>query len=248
MAIPEPDRTIFLISELGRGAQKAFENAEQLFREASLLQANGALSRALFLHQISMEECAKVASLGASAVSLLTGLEVHIEKVWRNLTGHKAKNYINAYMLSPTEQENEARERGDLKGSIEAFNKLQAAFHQESNTAKNASLYVDFKDGTFVAPRERITEAMVTALAVKNSEFLAVTYQQVNMLMHWKDNIGDAQASLTWYKTRLEKLRSEAPDSIEVALTSLIQERLESEVANRNRAETGREETGSQTK
>jgi AbiV family abortive infection protein len=223
-----------------------FENAEQLFKEASLLQANGALSRALFLHQISMEECAKVENLGASAVSLLIGLEVDIEKVGMKLTSHKAMNYINAYMLSPTEQENEARERGDLKGSIEAFEKLQAAFHQESNTAKNASLYVDFKAGTFVAPRERITEAMVSALAEKNSEFLAATYQKVKMIMHWKDNIGDAQESLRWCKERLQKLRSEKPENIETALTTLIREMLDGGVSNQKRAETGRKETGPQ--
>jgi AbiV family abortive infection protein len=54
-------------------ATKVRDNAEQLFCEAKLLRAAGALSRVLFLHQISLEECAKVDMLGAWTVSHLTG-------------------------------------------------------------------------------------------------------------------------------------------------------------------------------
>jgi hypothetical protein len=49
-----------LLRKLVSGAQKTFENAELLFQEASLLRGAGFLSRALFLHQISLEECAKI--------------------------------------------------------------------------------------------------------------------------------------------------------------------------------------------
>jgi hypothetical protein len=47
------------LSQLTRGAEKTFQNAETLFLEAKILSSAGALSRALFLHQISLEECAK---------------------------------------------------------------------------------------------------------------------------------------------------------------------------------------------
>jgi AbiV family abortive infection protein len=39
-----------------------FENAERLYYEATVLAAAKAFSRALFLHQISMEKLAKVGS------------------------------------------------------------------------------------------------------------------------------------------------------------------------------------------
>ena len=71
------------------------------------------------------------------------GADVDPKKLSVTLARHKAKNSTNAYMLMPTKEETEARERGDWQGSLEAFAKLQAKFHLESNTEKNASLYVD---------------------------------------------------------------------------------------------------------
>jgi AbiV family abortive infection protein len=55
-----------LFKLLAAGAQKVFENATGLYKEALILTKVGALSRALFLHQISMEECAKVEILGTA--------------------------------------------------------------------------------------------------------------------------------------------------------------------------------------
>ncbi|MCI0428812.1 MAG: AbiV family abortive infection protein [Nitrospiraceae bacterium] len=232
-----------LLSELARGAKKAFENAEKLFQEASLLRDKGALSRALFLHQISMEECAKVELLGTWATSLLMDVDVDVTELAAKLASHKAKNYTNAYMLATTEEETEARERGDWKGSTEAFDKLQAAFHLESNTAKNASLYVDFNDGRFVAPEERITEVMVSAIGEKNSGFLGLMYPKLKMLLGWEENIPDLEKSFAWFKTRIEDLRSEMPDEPELALSTLMQEMLERALANRKEKGSVGEET-----
>lgn len=62
-----------LLSELLRGVEKTFENAEALFREASLLAQARCLSRALFLHQISLEECGKIEILGRMGYELADG-------------------------------------------------------------------------------------------------------------------------------------------------------------------------------
>lgn len=221
------------LSELARGAKKAFENGDQLFQEALLLRANGALSRALFLHQISMEECAKVELFGSWATSLLMGAKLNANKLSDALASHKAKNYANAYMLTPTKEETEARERGDWKGSLKEFAKLQAGFHLESNTAKNASLYVDFKDGKFVAPAERITDTMLSAIAARNSDFLSFMYPKVNMLSGWEDSIDDLEQTCAWFKTRAEELRSEMPDDPERAFSTLLKEMLERGMMNR---------------
>jgi hypothetical protein len=53
-----------LLTKFLRGAQKVFANAEALNGEARILAGAGATSRALFLHQISLEECAKIQIIG----------------------------------------------------------------------------------------------------------------------------------------------------------------------------------------
>jgi AbiV family abortive infection protein len=99
--LPSFDRA--LLSELARGAQKTFDNADALYREAKLLGASGALGRALFLHQISLEECAKIETLGAWATSLLAGYSVDEKKVVVGFASHARKNRTNAYMLAGRE-------------------------------------------------------------------------------------------------------------------------------------------------
>jgi len=59
-----------LLSEFNRGAKLIFNNAEVLFQEAEVLRKNGSYARSLFLHQISMEECAKVEMIGAWATTV----------------------------------------------------------------------------------------------------------------------------------------------------------------------------------
>src|SRR5260370_41359928 len=88
-----------LLREIVRGAQKTFENAEALFKEASLLGNAGFLSRALFLHQISLEECAKIEMLGTYATSLLMGHNINFGKVRAAMVSHSHKNRTNAYFL-----------------------------------------------------------------------------------------------------------------------------------------------------
>ena len=78
--IAEATRTA-LLNELARGVQLRFPNAEQLFREASLLRESGTMNRALFLHQISMDDCATVELPGAWPASLLMGTPIDISKL-----------------------------------------------------------------------------------------------------------------------------------------------------------------------
>jgi hypothetical protein len=61
---------------------------------------------------------------------------------------------------------------GDFSGAVNAFSDMQKRFHMKANSAKNAALYVDFVDGQFVAPNERITPQMVAEAATLNEEFL----------------------------------------------------------------------------
>jgi AbiV family abortive infection protein len=141
--MPGIDR-VFL-GELARGAEKTFENAEALFREAKILSAAGAFGRALFLHQISLEECAKIEVMGAWATSILAGIAVDEKNVLAGLTRHGYKNRTNAYMLEGSVEETAAKQHGDWKAALAEFRKLQEEFHAQSNAAKNSSLYVDFR-------------------------------------------------------------------------------------------------------
>src|SRR5690554_704085 len=65
-----------IVSEIARGANAVFRNADELWSEACALAQLQHFSRALFLHQISLEECAKVDMLGAWATSLLLDHDV----------------------------------------------------------------------------------------------------------------------------------------------------------------------------
>src|SRR5688572_23003829 len=107
-----------LLEELLRGAKKSFENAELLWWEATRLLECESTGRALFLHQISLEECGKIEILGGWATSLLMGHEVDMAKVRAALVRHQAKNNANAYSLEASEEEKAARERGDWKSAM----------------------------------------------------------------------------------------------------------------------------------
>jgi AbiV family abortive infection protein len=102
--------------------------------------------------------------MGACAASLLSGLEIDQNKLliaWRR---HSFKNKSNAYMLDGPQAEKDAKIRGDWEMAREEFKKFQMEFHEASNDAKNASLYVDWRDGEFVSPSERITPEMLAQI------------------------------------------------------------------------------------
>ena len=220
------------LSEVSRGVSKAFENAQDLFREAVLLRTHGALSRALFLHQISMEECGKIEILGATAVSLIAGHETDLKRIAGVVTKHKAKNFANAYLLPLTEEEEAATEAGDWERALHAFKQHQANFHFYSNAAKNASLYVDFTDHVFIAPKETTTEEMVEVLANLNREFLELAEPKVRMLARWLTNTDEVRNMVQWFLERAEQLKSQPEMDPRQAMSVLMTEMI-------SRAESG---------
>ncbi|MBQ69312.1 hypothetical protein CL689_04565 [Candidatus Saccharibacteria bacterium] len=210
-----------------QGAEKTFTNAEQLFFEAELLAKAGALARALCLHQISLEECSKVNNLGAWGVSLVLGLEVDQKKVLAAFARHSSKNKSNAYMLESSEEEREARARGDWKGAIEAFRRTQDEFHRESNQNKNASFYVDWVGGEFVAPNERITGEMLQEITDRNAEFLGYAQNELNALRTLTASPDVLRDLLSDVVEESEKLRAEKPDNLAEAMDAMLSRFLE---------------------
>jgi AbiV family abortive infection protein len=225
-ALPEIHRAS--LSVLVRGAEKTFDNAERLYFEAEILAKTGATARALCLHQISLEECSKIESMGAWAASLLSGLGVDQSKVLAAFRRHSSKNKSNAYMLEGSQSEKDAKERGDWKTALEEFKKFQTEFHQASNDAKNASLYVGWKDGEFVSPREQITSEMLVEIIERNKKFLGYAYNSLKMLRRLDKSPDDLQDLLIKFVAAAEKMRTEKPDDPMAAINELVQNFLDS--------------------
>lgn len=227
-ALPKIDCT--LLNMLVRGAQKTFENAEQLYFEAELLAKAGATARALCLHQISLEECSKIESIGAWAITLLTGMEFNQEKILASLRRHSSKNKTNAYMMEGPQPEKDAKASGDWKTMREEFKKFQAEFHEQSNDAKNAALYVDWRDGEFVSPSEQITSEMLARITERNRTFLGYAQNGLNMMVRLNDSPEDWQDLFVGFVEAAEKLRAEMPDDPITAGNTLVRNFLDAGV------------------
>jgi AbiV family abortive infection protein len=223
-ALPDTQATAARLREYSRGAQLIFENAEALFKEADTLRQSGFLARAAFLHQISMEECAKVDMLGGWATMLLMGGEVNDELIGKVFRDHKAKNRSNAYMASVTHEEQEARERGDWKASAEAFKRFQNMFHSEVNSTKNAALYVDFQAGQFVSPKDVIPQETVIAMAALNYHFLSVTFPFLRLLERMTNESGTFENFVQQFVKRARELREEGSSDPEKIMHQLMEE------------------------
>lgn len=210
------------LKALFSGAEKMLENAERLFVEAEALAKAGGIARPLFLHQISLEECSKINTLGAWAVGLLVGLDVDQREVLVAFGRHEAKNKHNAYMLEQGDAEREAIARGDWKAALEAFKQTQDEFHRASNQAKNGALYVDWADGEFVSPCERITSTMLAEIKDRNAAFLAYASHDIKIFQRLEQTPDVMRELLTGFVDQAEKLREEKPDDLVGLMDALL--------------------------
>jgi AbiV family abortive infection protein len=181
------ERDDALLMELVRGAEVCFANAEQLFQEATLLREHKHFCRSIFLYQIAMEECAKVDMIGAAATGLTFGRPVDLDRLEKDFRDHKAKNFSNAYMSEASAAEKAAREANDSKAARAAFKESQREIHAFLNTAKNASMYVDLKNGRFVAPNDVVDEEAASMIAGLAYYFMSITYPRLRPLRRMLD-------------------------------------------------------------
>lgn len=217
-----------LLNRLALGTQKTVDNAISLFNEASLLHKSGFLCRALFLHQISLEECAKIEMLGAAATSLLMGHEVDFAKVKKALISHARKNRENAYFLEMSAEERAAMDSGDFEEASKIFSAMKDKFHLKSNTAKNASLYVDVDDKlNFIAPKDSITEEMVAEIAALNEKYLDSAIPKVEMLKKWVARPDDAAKLMVNFENLFEQQKAENPDNPRKAMAQVMEQMLQ---------------------
>lgn len=212
------------LDEFIRGAQITFTNALELYREAVLLSNSNAFSRAHFLHQISLEECAKVEILGAAVTSMLMGENIDLEKLTNAFRSHAAKNRTNAYFLRPSKKEKVAHQDGDIKVAIDAFTKTQAKFHQKSNAEKNTSLYVDFKNQQFFAPNQQITPRMLAKIRRLNERYLDLTAPKLPMLLRMQKMPDEYQKFFGLIKKRITTTQEKRFPNLQKAIGEILEE------------------------
>jgi AbiV family abortive infection protein len=201
-----------------------FENAQQLCNEALLLRRNGAMARAVCLHQLSNEECGKVELLGGWAMSIVLGHQVDVAHISRALRDHKVKNYANAYFSGVTDDEHNARAQGDWAKASEIFRRRQAEIHGLFNEHKNVALYVNFQDGRFSAPKDVITEALADEMAVLNDYFLRIAANNVRLLGSVESDDWGSRTAARRLVARLEELMRDRPSDPEGALRTVMRE------------------------
>jgi len=213
-----------LLKTLSMGAQTVFDNAARLYDEAVTLTSVGALSRALFLHQISMEECAKVEVLGASAMCVLLEQPINLHRIAETFRHHSRKNKTNAYFLKPSGNEKRAWAGGRAGAARASFRVMQDKFHERSNSDKNGALYVDIRDGKFYAPRERITPKMVARLHRLNGRFLNLAANNVELLKKLELAPAKYRKLADVLTTRIREAADRSPKNLRTAIETLVQE------------------------
>jgi hypothetical protein len=82
---------------------------------------------------------------------------------------------------------------------------------------------VDLQNGTFTAPRDRITKAMVKEIAETNETYLGGAYRKVEMLKRWVEQPDKVREMLTWFTNRLEELMTKSDDP-DAALSVVLDE------------------------
>lgn len=214
------------VSQLAHGAALALANAVDLFQEAETLFSCKAYSRCLFLHQISLEECGKIEILGGLAAGRLMGHTFKTKEVKSNLASHKTKNFANAYMLPVSEAEQIARQTSDWSTARQTFNEQKTEHHNKSNNRKNSALYVDFNDGIFHSPAEKITEDMCHEIATMNAEFIQLVSLKVAMLGRWAEDTESARSTLLEFQARIEELDAKHPSEPQRALDQVLEDML----------------------
>jgi AbiV family abortive infection protein len=220
--------------ELVRGAQIVFDNAEALYNEAQLLGTNGAFARALTLHQISLEECSKLDILCVAATSVVMGHPVDLDKLAGKFRQHKVKNYNAAYLSERTDAEVKASKSGDGAGAIEMFKAQQAEIHRVLNTNKNASLYVDYEGGRFIAPSEKVSEEMAAHQEQLNAMFLQHGSSSLGLLRKMAGDPDTFAAQAARFTGLVEQVKA-AEGDLEEKFEEIVEAWLGDEVAKARR-------------
>lgn len=154
------------------GAIKTILNAQQLCDESEILHSHGKFARSFTLSHLAREEMGKSMMLYSVAIRMLLERNIDWKKVSRRFRNHKEK-IVNdralswAFFISVLGDAPETSQISEI-----LFN---SGTVQHSNSQKNASLYVDWKDGQFVLPEEIISEQ-------KSSRNLSIAVDRISFI------------------------------------------------------------------
>ncbi|MCF7487105.1 AbiV family abortive infection protein [Vibrio sp. A2-1] len=142
-------------AELINGACRTLRNGQLLCEEAELLHNNKMFARSYALSHLAREEIAKSMIIYDVIIKVKGKKKVNWKDFDRKFRCHKAK-IINdnglTLLIAKTIKDN------SIKLNFSAlFNSGSIEF---SNKRKNQSLYVDWEDGKFVSPDDKISESL----------------------------------------------------------------------------------------
>lgn len=165
----------------------------------------------------------------------MRGQPVDFGKMRKRFTKHKAKNYANSYSLPLSEAEQDARKKLDWNKEHEEFKKQQSSFHDQSNSRKNAALYVDIVKDDFLGPSDQITEEMVHEIDATNYSFIELMRPKVEMLKKWKEQPDGIRNELDGFEERLKTIAEQHDnpmDAVKAILGDMMRQRIKTQQAN----------------
>lgn len=155
------------------------------------------------------------------------GLEFDEDSMAKAICSHEANNYANAYFLPITPAEASALNDGDLNACTKAFSEFQRNHYGEANSAKNASLYVDFRYGRFVSPNEMISEEMTAEIADKNRDFIKLSEHKAEVMQIVLSDDGALKDAMESFYRRASDLKKEATNDMEGVYAQFVNDLLE---------------------
>jgi len=141
-------------NQIIEGRRAALANARQLIQESALLHDHGHWARVVFLCQIAGEELGKVFLFAATHMQMVAEPEkVKWNKVWKQLTSHKAKSKLMNHMEDLLISNREIQEDylTVLDGEI-----------SELEIGKQKALYSDLTENRFFVPSQLFNDEMAT--------------------------------------------------------------------------------------
>ncbi|ESZ46655.1 AbiV family abortive infection protein [Mesorhizobium sp. RSR565B] len=138
-------------------------NASELLKDAELLYQNSRISRSYALSYVACEEAGKLSILLGAATQIVLGIPVDWKVTGKRFRSHdsKASQFMGLASAVPLIEEAVAAEKKAIDVE-DLFMKAAAgvAVGPALFRYRNASMYCDFEDGSFVTPDERINASM----------------------------------------------------------------------------------------
>lgn len=169
-------------------SKAVLKNAELLFKEAELLAKNNCLPRAYFLHQISLEECAKIEIFGHFCVRYFRLGKIEFSRLKSKIISHKSKNITNAYFQRLTDGELKAIKKGDSALFAKEFFKMRERFHKERNYYKNSALYVDIDKDRPLSPQDHFDKKIIKFINEENREYIYLARLKIGVMQYIEKN------------------------------------------------------------